>query len=52
MANSNFDAHRSVGTVSKRNWREEIFLSSIIADIQYNYNFYSDEKYIEEQKKC
>jgi hypothetical protein len=49
--NYKFNEHGSVIPVSKRGWREETLLNAITADIEYKYYFYSDKKYIEEQKK-
>lgn len=49
--NYNFDEPGSVVPVSKRGWREETLLNAITADIEYKYYFYSDKRYIEEQKK-
>ena len=49
--NYKFAEHGSVVPVSNRGWREETLLNAITADIEYKYYFYSDKRYIEEQKK-
>jgi hypothetical protein len=49
--NYKFYEQGSVVHVSKRGWREETLLNAITADIEYKYYFYSDKRYIEEQKK-
>jgi hypothetical protein len=50
--NYGFDKHRSLGDYSRM--RKETILKAITADIEYNYNIYSDKEYIKNKKnvKC
>jgi hypothetical protein len=47
--NYNFDKHGSLEDYNIM--RKETILKAIISEIEYNYDVYSDEEYIEKQKK-